>query len=310
MPEHAPKKAGHEASASEEMIQAIEWVTRNRNSIFLVVAALLVGGSLFGYMRYLERKVNEEAWQAFYTAEVRNRRSENPVVEAKALREAADATRSPAAFYALMRQIAVQGSTYDADDMRAAVEAGEAFLARFPRHTFAPQVRLDTGTLLLNLGRYAEARTQFETVLKSEATYLHEDAEFYLAQTHAREDNTAEASRIYSRMSRWDDATVSPQTRDLAVFANLLLQEGTTIRQPVSETRLEDPFPIRVPTLEDLGRLAMPEDGTDTVGDADVPDADLVPADAADIVPAETTEEDTAADTDPEGAPDAEESED
>lgn len=311
MPEHASKKHGHETSASEEMIQALEWVTRNRKPILLVVAALLLGGALFALMQSYQRRADEEAWKAFYTVEVRHRRNEDPTAEAVALGEAAQETRSPAAFYALVRQIAEQGVTYKKDDMAAAVEAGRTFLSRFPRHPLAQQVRLDMGTLLFNLGEYAEARTHFETVIASPASYLHEDARFYLAQTHAREGNTAEAGRIYSQMSRWQDVATSPQTRDLAIFANLLLQEGTAQDRPASgDSAAESLFPIRVPTLEDLGRLTDVVERTDldietpeeAPADVDAPviDLDIVPAEDADAVPG--AGDDIEADTDAETA--------
>lgn len=311
MPEHAPKKAGHETSASEEMIQALEWITHNRKPILVVIGILLLGGALFGYMQHLERKADEGAWQAFYAVEVRHRKSEDPTAEALALGEAAQDTRSPAAFYALIRQIAMQGATYNKDDMTAAIDAGRSFLTRFPRHPLAPQVRLDVGTLLFNRGDYAGARTDFETVLASPATYLHEDARFYLAQTHAREGNTAEAGRIYSQMSRWQDVATSPQTRDLAIFANLLLQEGTAQNRPAGgDSASESILPIRVPTLEDLGRLTdvveridldieTPEEAPADV-DAPVIDLDIVPAEDADAVPG--AGDDIEADTDAETA--------
>lgn len=192
--------------------------------IVIIIAGLL----LYMLLSYLQERAELKAWSKIFVAQFDAQTGTKP--ESELLEKVITECRGAhALFYAQMLRYGELGVENNPVALEAAQKTCEQFLAEFPSHPMAGQVRVDYGTILANSGKYDLARTQYELIAKSGPEYLRRDASLFQALCYEKEGKAQEALDIYTRITtdlealNYGDVAV-----DYAAFAKALLQQKQT----------------------------------------------------------------------------------
>ncbi len=194
-----------------------------KKEIIIATVAVFVLLVLYAVISSSQKAAEQKAWEdifvATYTAQVQKK----PLAQEleKAIKENEGAS---AIFYAQM----LQGSALGADlskkeDLEKAAAAYESFVKKFPESKFIGQVRVDYGTVLANLGKYDDARTQYRFVIDNGPAYMEGEALLYSALTLEKEGKTKEAIAAYSKVVEANSQTILGTITEYATFARARL---------------------------------------------------------------------------------------
>ena len=195
----------------------------------LIFAGIIVGAAiiLYAIISSSQEKADREAWRGIFIAGYNARRNQTSLPDglAKVMEECKGAR---ALFYAQMLSYADLGESADTDDLERAAGICRAFLADFPAHPFAGQVRVDYATLLGNLGRHDEALALYQQVGTGGPDYLRGEAQLFAALSLQRLGREAEALDVLSRLEGDGGARYIGNIVEFAAFARAQIIQRQT----------------------------------------------------------------------------------
>ena len=200
----------------------------------LIFAGVIIGAAmiLYAIISTSQEKADREAWRSIFVAGYNARRNQTSLPDGleKVMEECKGAR---ALFYAQMLSYADLGESVDAADLERAAGICRAFLADYPSHPFAAQVRVDYATLLGNLGKHEEALAQYQRVGEGGPDYLRGEAQLFAALTLQKLGREAEALDMLSRLEGDGGAKYIGNIVEFAAFSRAQILQKQT-QEPVA----------------------------------------------------------------------------
>ena len=201
----------------------------------LAFAGIIVGAAiiLYAVITSSQEKADRAAWRDTFVASYEARRNQTSLPDGLE-KVMAECKGARALFYTQMLSYADLGQSADTDDLERAAGLCRAFLADYPTHPFAGQVRVDYATVLGNLGKHEEALAQYQQVRTSGPDYMKGEAQLFAALTLQKLDREAEALDILSRLEGDGGTKYMGNIVEFAAFARAQILQKQT-QEPVAE---------------------------------------------------------------------------
>lgn len=244
MPEHQGVQI-----PEEQQEKIVDKVLAQKKQIGLGLAVVVIGLLLYLIISYLQERADRKAWTDIFTAQFTAQRENKP--EAALLEKViTECKGAQALFYAQMIRYGDLGASMDSTNLVAAGATCEEFLAQFPKHPLADQVRVDYGTILANLGKFAEASEQYAKVAQDGPEYLRGDAALFQAICLEKTGKEQEALTLYERITSPSNASFYGDiANEYAAYAKAMLIQKqnqpaapvTAGEQPATDTPVAKP---------------------------------------------------------------------
>lgn len=234
----AEKKEKEDSTVSQRLATT---VTQKADKLtFLVVAVLvaavvaIIGISLY---RHYERSKVSESQNALFKGYVEAMGTLEADPQASFARVAKDFAGMPAGAQALLYQF---NHAKGLGETATTETLARDFLKAYPKHEFAPQMRIALGHLLMNDGKLAEAKAEFDAVLKDGGAASYPAAALAVAQIaemqgaadqgdpRAAEQSLSAAREAYANINATGQSArnyMPQQLSMIAEFAQLLVND-------------------------------------------------------------------------------------